>query len=87
MKECATSCETAACNLAMDGAASMFSGSVPQSECYSCTYIVRNTGDVAGNKFCADEPDKLEDGSVSCPMYANAACYTGTSAHYVRAQI
>jgi len=67
----------------MDEAASKFSSKSPQEECFACSYIQKENGDVIGNVYCADDPDKLENGNVKCPMYANAACYTGTSAHYV----
>jgi len=86
IKDCATSCDSAACNIEMEETARMFSSENPQEECFGCSYIEQNNGDVLGNVFCGDQPDKLENGKIACPMYANAACYTGTNAHYVSFQ-
>ena len=83
LKDCSTSCETGACNSELDAAAAKFSAETPQDKCYACSYVQRENGDTEGNIYCADEPDKMEGASVSCPMYANTACYTGSSAHYV----
>ena len=83
LKDCSTSCKTSACNNDLTETAQMFSEPNPQDNCFTCTYIERDNGEVEGNIFCADEPGKLNSSSYACPMYANAACYTGTNAHYV----
>lgn len=82
MKDCSTSCEESLCNKEMDPTAAMFSVPDPQDSCYTCNFIQNDNGEVEGNQFCADEPDKLDNAALPCPMYANAGCYTGTVAHY-----
>ena len=84
LKDCMSSCEESGCNQDAYPAAAKFSSDSPQDSCYACKYIEKDDGSVQGNKFCADEPDKLQDAFNECPIYANAACYTGTNAHYVR---
>jgi len=84
LKDCVTDCDTSACNSNLDETSQKFSDPNPQSECFTCSYIEKDNGDVEGNQFCADQPDKLNSSTHSCPPYANSACYTGTNAHYVR---
>ena len=84
LKDCMSSCEESGCNQDAYPAAAKFSSDSPQDTCYACKYIEKDDGSVQGNKFCADEPDKLQDAFNECPTYADAACYTGTNAHYVR---
>lgn len=83
LKDCATSCETTGCNNRLQETADLFDHPTDQPNCFTCQYIERDNGDVEGNKYCAEEPDQLVTASYFCPVYANAACYTGTNAHYV----
>ena len=84
IKDCAVSCAGSACNTDLDEAARKFSNfENPQDTCYACSYTEMDDGSLLGNKFCGEEPDKVTDAAITCPMYANSGCYTGTNAHYV----
>ena len=36
---------------------------------------------MSGNQLCADNPDQIDDGT-QCPLYAKAACFTASNAHF-----
>jgi len=76
-KDCLLSCNGDGCNNNMN-VGDKFIGSYQETECYSCRYVEKDDGEVNGNQFCPDGAPEL---ITPCPNYANAACYTGASAH------
>jgi len=82
LKDCGSSCETSNCNTGISEAASKFQTGNQKENCFVCQYMEKDNGDLVGNKYCADQPDLLENASFECPSYADAGCYTGTNAHY-----
>ena len=82
-KDCLVECEGFGCNDRLDDVAELFRSDTEQENCFSCSYIEYDDGTTEGNKYCADQPDLIDDiATASCPTYANAGCYTGSNAHY-----
>ena len=79
-KDCSETCDESGCNADFDTVAAKFHSEINQEACYSCVYTESDDGSVEGNKFCMDEPDKI-DVSTNCPIYANAGCYIGSNTH------
>ena len=82
-KDCVKYCTDDACNDIFDEIAEEFTSENNQEECYSCKYIELEDGTVSGNKACFDSPSDI-NAEHKCPKYANAGCYTGSTAFYVR---
>ena len=83
-KDCVKYCTDDACNDIFDEIAEEFTSENNQEECYSCKYIELEDGTVSGNKACFDSPSDI-NAEHKCPKYANAGCYTGSTAFYVSA--
>ena len=85
LKDCTTTCTKSGCNNGLYETAALYNQIGPEFSCYTCEHIQNENGVDSGNSNCGDEPDKIEGASITCPVYANAACYAGTNAHYVSA--
>ena len=83
LKDCTTTCSKSGCNKGLYETAALYDKNRPEFNCYTCEHIQNESGIDSGNSNCGDEPDKIEDASKLCPVYANAGCYAGTNAHYV----
>ena len=83
LKDCTTTCSKSGCNKGLYETAALYDKNRPEFNCYTCEHIQNENGIDSGNSNCGDEPDKIEDASKLCPVYANAGCYAGTNAHYV----
>ena len=78
-KDCFDSCEGNGCNDNLDVAEQLNESNHKQDSCVTCTYIETENGDVQGNYNCPDSP--TDEMKKSCPVYANAACFTGSAIH------
>ena len=54
-------------------------GGRPVESCHTCKYVSDASGNHDGNQNCGDSPSP--DMSRPCPVYASAACYTGSALH------
>jgi len=83
-KDCTGYCNMTACNSDTMLAAEKFVTGIAytQESCFTCKFGEKDDGSIFGNKYCADEPDKLDNASQKCALYNNLGCYTGTNAHY-----
>ena len=83
-KDCLEYCDTVACNNGFDEVATLFDQG-NELECFSCKYAKKFDGSIldGSNKKCSLPNVENEIKTVSCPIYANAACYTASSWHEV----
>ena len=81
-KDCTQHCDGDACNDGFDNLAVLFASENAQESCLVCSYTEDENGDVSGDSRCLNNADEIKDASQDCPIYANAGCYTGSSAWY-----
>jgi len=86
LKDCATGCTDDKCNADVEEVMKKFSANVGSkvASCLTCSYVEKDDGSVAGNKYCLDDEGHSEELYVDCPTYANIGCYTGSNSHYDR---
>ena len=85
-KDCQHDCDPldsgSGCNTGMEEVVNKFDvGNV--KKCYACEYFENLDGSVQGLPTCADEifTGQTQVPAVTCPRFANAACYHATSFH------
>ena len=82
-KDCQEYCEETGCNNGFEEVEDLFDQG-NDIECYSCKYARRPDGSIldGSNERCSlpSVSDSFEP--ISCPKYANAACYTATTFHF-----
>ena len=81
-KDCLTHCDISGCNDGFDEVADLFDQGNDIS-CYSCKYALRVDGSIldGSNDKCSLPDVAGEIQSMSCPKYANAACYSTSTWH------
>lgn len=81
-KDCEVDCDESGCNFELESVAELFTSDQAQDKCLTCSYIEEDNGNVIGNTNCMKP--STNSSSASCPMYANAGCYTGSNTHQVK---
>ena len=88
IKDCTVTCnpeeDGAGCNSGLDEVADKFDEG-NDIECISCQYARDADGNIlnGSNEKCSGDDVSGDIDSISCPKYANAACYTASSWHTV----
>ena len=87
-KDCIDYCETTGCNSEFDNVANLFDQG-NDLECYSCKYARGNDGTIlnGSNEKCSLGDVSGQIDTVTCPTYANAACYSASTWHMVCSKV